>query len=203
MVDEHFSRALSQPSSFSLGSAKVARNAGSWRGEARWRAVGCVGRRDPRPGHLPPLRRPRVPGGQPLGTGCPGSGAASCLCLLVKKRKRNPRSVCTVLPTARAKRGGWQNPIAFTQTIYLTGAAAKQAAEGSSHCSFGECLPCRPSRGSFKSSVVVIKGGNKAKGKCGNHLASFPLLRTRLRMCLDLVLHVSPPWLFLEQRQGP
>ncbi|XP_064912804.1 transcription cofactor vestigial-like protein 2 isoform X2 [Columba livia] len=31
VVDEHFSRALSQPSSFSLGSAKVARNAGSWR----------------------------------------------------------------------------------------------------------------------------------------------------------------------------
>ncbi|XP_032041694.1 transcription cofactor vestigial-like protein 2 isoform X2 [Aythya fuligula] len=30
VVDEHFSRALSQPSSFSLGSAK-ARNAGSWR----------------------------------------------------------------------------------------------------------------------------------------------------------------------------
>ncbi|KFQ35269.1 Transcription cofactor vestigial-like 2, partial [Merops nubicus] len=33
VVDEHFSRALSQPSSFSLGSAKAARNAGSWRGE--------------------------------------------------------------------------------------------------------------------------------------------------------------------------
>ncbi|XP_015714291.1 transcription cofactor vestigial-like protein 2 isoform X2 [Coturnix japonica] len=31
VVDEHFSRALSQPSSFSLGSAKAARNAGSWR----------------------------------------------------------------------------------------------------------------------------------------------------------------------------
>ncbi|XP_025903132.1 transcription cofactor vestigial-like protein 2 [Nothoprocta perdicaria] len=31
VVDEHFSRALSQPSSFSLGSAKAARSAGSWR----------------------------------------------------------------------------------------------------------------------------------------------------------------------------
>ncbi|KAM9636277.1 transcription cofactor vestigial-like protein 2 isoform 2-T2 [Morphnus guianensis] len=31
VVDEHFSRALSQPSSFSLGSPKAARNAGSWR----------------------------------------------------------------------------------------------------------------------------------------------------------------------------
>ncbi|NWW85476.1 VGLL2 protein, partial [Rhynochetos jubatus] len=31
VVDEHFSRALSQPSSFSLGSAKAARNSGSWR----------------------------------------------------------------------------------------------------------------------------------------------------------------------------
>ncbi|NXP12969.1 VGLL2 protein, partial [Thinocorus orbignyianus] len=31
VVDEHFSRALSQPSSFSLGSSKAARNAGSWR----------------------------------------------------------------------------------------------------------------------------------------------------------------------------
>ncbi|XP_056342933.1 transcription cofactor vestigial-like protein 2 [Oenanthe melanoleuca] len=31
VVDEHFSRALSQPSSFSLGSAKAARNVGSWR----------------------------------------------------------------------------------------------------------------------------------------------------------------------------
>ncbi|KAJ7400081.1 hypothetical protein BTVI_108557 [Pitangus sulphuratus] len=31
VVDEHFSRALSQPSSFSLGSAKATRNAGSWR----------------------------------------------------------------------------------------------------------------------------------------------------------------------------
>lgn len=40
VVDEHFSRALSQPSSFSLGSAKAARGAGSWRGErgprGRW-----------------------------------------------------------------------------------------------------------------------------------------------------------------------
>lgn len=35
VVDEHFSRALSQPSSFSLGSAKASRNAGSWRGEHR------------------------------------------------------------------------------------------------------------------------------------------------------------------------
>ncbi|KFW84688.1 Transcription cofactor vestigial-like 2, partial [Manacus vitellinus] len=31
VVDEHFSRALSQPSSFSLGSSKATRNAGSWR----------------------------------------------------------------------------------------------------------------------------------------------------------------------------
>lgn len=56
VVDEHFSRALSQPSSFSLGSAKVARNAGSWRGEARWRAVGRGGVRraaGPRSGTSP------------------------------------------------------------------------------------------------------------------------------------------------------
>ncbi|NXU74088.1 VGLL2 protein, partial [Oreotrochilus melanogaster] len=31
VVDEHFSRALSQPSSFSLGSPKAVRNAASWR----------------------------------------------------------------------------------------------------------------------------------------------------------------------------
>lgn len=45
VVDEHFSRALSQPSSFSLGSAKAARNAGSWRGERpSWRGdTGEVG----------------------------------------------------------------------------------------------------------------------------------------------------------------
>lgn len=41
VVDEHFSRALSQPSSFSLGSAKAARNAGSWRGEQPRRGAGA------------------------------------------------------------------------------------------------------------------------------------------------------------------
>lgn len=48
VVDEHFSRALSQPSSFSLGSAKAARNAGSWRGEcaAQRGAEGRGGRRN-------------------------------------------------------------------------------------------------------------------------------------------------------------
>lgn len=65
VVDEHFSRALSQPSSFSLGSAKAARNAGSWRGEERSarRAGrgGCGGRRRPPMGrHLVPPRL-RIP----------------------------------------------------------------------------------------------------------------------------------------------
>lgn len=86
VVDEHFSRALSQPSSFSLGSAKAPRNAGSWRGE------GAARRGGPRRGGrvpsgpapilppppripssfsslLPSLCRRQDPSGQPLGPG--------------------------------------------------------------------------------------------------------------------------------------
>lgn len=88
VVDEHFSRALSQPSSFSLGSAKAARNAGSWRGE---RAARCGGRRRPPLGpHLVPTSAAQ-PGSllAPTSGWCPAGipwdpmpGAASCLALL-------------------------------------------------------------------------------------------------------------------------
>lgn len=89
VVDEHFSRALSQPSSFSLGSAKAARNAGSWRGErsAQRGAVGSAGWWGP----IWPVPRPRlgIPspsspqhvGGQLRGASCAGSGAAGVLTL--------------------------------------------------------------------------------------------------------------------------
>lgn len=56
VVDEHFSRALSQPSSFSLGSAK-ARNAGSWRGE---RGAGRAGAGRGAGGLRDPARPPQL-----------------------------------------------------------------------------------------------------------------------------------------------
>lgn len=86
VVDEHFSRALSQPSSFSLGSAKAARNAGSWRGERAGGARRAAG--------LPP----RAPSSPPPAAGArraaPGSrlsraGAAGGSTLLGEKKDKN------------------------------------------------------------------------------------------------------------------
>lgn len=87
VVDEHFSRALSQPSSFSLGSAKAARNAGSWRGErgaGRGGARRTAGSSSPHPGAtlLPSAGR-----GCP-GAGCPWPGAAGGFILLGERKNR-------------------------------------------------------------------------------------------------------------------
>lgn len=73
VVDEHFSRALSQPSSFSLGSAKAARNAGSWRGERAGGARrGAAGGGAPLPGTLLPSAGRGCPAGSPREPAVPG-----------------------------------------------------------------------------------------------------------------------------------
>lgn len=103
VVDEHFSRALSQPSSFSLGSAKAARNAGSWRGEERPALRGGRGgrRRPPMGRHLVPASAahpgcllPPISGwaGHRL-----GSQARGCQLLgpfRVKKERTEPFRLC-------------------------------------------------------------------------------------------------------------
>lgn len=173
VVDEHFSRALSQPSSFSLGSAKAARNAGSWRGERG--AAGAPSGPAPRPrlGRTsrlsPPSRQRLVPGGHPL-----GSQARRCQLLgpfRVKKESIKPFRLCRVA-TAQGK-AAWEavrgNKLSFHCRCFTwRGLLPNSPRSDPLTVTVTNALPVDPS---FQFRVVIVMGA-KQKANVGTILSA-------------------------------
>jgi len=191
VVDEHFSRALSQPSSFSLGSAKAARNAGSWRGEqgrgGAGRAVGSPSG-SPRGGCLPSAGRGCPPGippylgrrdptkvrGTPPGTPCHQGRSDPTKVGQTPPRQEGPLQGP---PHHQGRRDpSKEHPPQGRRDPTKAGGTPS----GTPPLWLQQVPPLLTLPGSFQLSVVIIDGGNKVKSKCGNHLPGFPPLKKQI-----------------------